>query len=76
MITSAQPSAKMLASIQAIHDIYNNEYNRLKLAHQGREQARIQRDAELKANPPKPQDITLNYWNIDPATITEKGAAR
>jgi hypothetical protein len=77
IITSAPPSAEMLASIQALHDVYNNEYDRLKLAYEGREQARLRDEAELKANPPKPKDITLNHWRIDAKDISnKKGATR
>jgi hypothetical protein len=38
--------------IQSLHDLYNNEYARLKTAYEGRERARIEREAYLKANPP------------------------
>ena len=78
-ITSGNPSQKTLASIQALHDLYNNEHDRLQKAYQGRERARLQHEAELKANPPKPKDIVLNYWRTEtPAaqSAAEKGAAR
>jgi hypothetical protein len=40
---------------------------------EGRECARIEREAYLKANPPQPKDITLNYWRVEkPAPV--KGA--
>ena len=63
----ADPS--VLVPIQSLHDLYNSEYARLKTALEGRERARIEREAYLKANPPQPKDITLNYWR------TEKPAA-
>jgi hypothetical protein len=77
IITSAPASTEMLASIQALHDVYNNEYDRLKLAYESREQARLRDEAERKANPPKPKDITLNYWRIDAKDISnKKGSTR
>ena len=71
----APPAADILVSIQSLHDIYNREYERLKTAWEGRERARIQREADLKANPPQPKDIVLNYWRTDkPAPA--KGATK
>ena len=65
----------VLAPIQALHDIYNNELARLKAASEGRERARLQREAELKANPPRPKNINLNYWRTErPAPV--KGGAK
>jgi len=65
------PSA--LVPIQSLHDLYNSEYARLKTAWDGRERARIEREAYLKAHPPQPKNITLNYWRVEkPAPV--KGA--
>jgi hypothetical protein len=78
-ISSGNPSKQTLASIHCLHDLYNNEHARLEKAYQGRERARILYEAELKANPPKPKDIVLNYWRTEiPAaqSAAEKGAAR
>jgi hypothetical protein len=69
-IVSGQANKEILASIQALHELYDHDYVRLKTAYEGREQARIQHEAEAKANPPKPKDIILNHWRIDPAAIT------
>jgi hypothetical protein len=78
-ISSGNPRKQTLASIHCLHDLYNNEHARLEKAYQGRERARILYEAELKANPPKPKDIVLNYWRTEiPAaqSAAEKGAAR
>jgi hypothetical protein len=78
-ISSGNPSQQTLASIQSLHDLYNNEHDRLEKAYQGRERARLQHEAELKANPPKPKDIVLNYWRTETPSAQpapEKGAAR
>ncbi|MGL4399603.1 MAG: hypothetical protein ACRCXD_07020 [Luteolibacter sp.] len=68
-------TAEDLAPIQALHDLYHNEHTRLKSAFEGRERARLEQEAYLKANPPQPGDITLNYWEIG-ASDSEKGATR
>ncbi len=75
-IIGALPAAEDLAPIQALHDLYNNEHARLKSAFEGRERARLEREAYLKANPPQPKDITLNYWRTErkPTTTAKEGA--
>jgi hypothetical protein len=69
-------AAEDLAPIQALHDLYNSEHARLKSAFEGRERARLEREAYLKANPPQPKDIILNYWRTErqPAPTTKEGA--
>jgi hypothetical protein len=72
-IVGEQPADEILFSIQSLHDLYNSEYARLKTAMEGRERARIEREAYLKANPPQPKDIVLNFWRTEkPAPV--KGA--
>ncbi len=70
IITSGIPGGKALTDIQSLHDLYNNEYEKLLAAYQGREQARLAREAELKAHPPQPKDIILNHWRIQPSEQT------
>ncbi|MCF7734609.1 MAG: hypothetical protein K9N23_23200, partial [Akkermansiaceae bacterium] len=52
----------LLATVGELHKLYNNERPRLHAAYLTRENARLAREAELKANPPRPQDITIHYW--------------
>jgi hypothetical protein len=74
-IISGKPSPQTLTGIQSLHDLYNNEYDRLLTAYQGRERARLQQEAELKANPPRPKDIVINYWRIE-APAAQTGGAK
>lgn len=74
VIASGNLTAEALASIQSLHDLYNNEHDRLLTAYQGRERASLAREAELKAHPPKPKDIVLNYWNIGESPSTQGGS--
>ena len=69
----AQPDAETLVAIQSLHDVYNSEYARLKTAYEGRERARIAHDAWLKANPPQPKNITLNYWRTEKPASAQGG---
>ncbi len=77
VITSGTPSETALADIQSLHDLYNNEHDKLQAAYQGRQQARLAREAELRANPPQPKDIILSHWRVQPAAKPEnEGGAR
>jgi len=75
-ITSGKPTEETLAAIQSLHDLYNNEYPRLQAAFEGREKARLAQEAELKAHPPKPKDLTIQFWTTESPAPTEKGATR
>jgi hypothetical protein len=48
--------------ITGLHELYKVEGTRLKAAYEAREQARIEREAYLRANPPQPQDVTIRVW--------------
>lgn len=74
-IISGNPDPETLASIQSLHDLYNTEYDRLLTAFQGRERARLAREAWLKAHPPQPKDIVINFWRTE-TPAPRKGAAR
>ncbi len=50
----------LVAPIQTLHDIYNNEHSRLLLAWQGRERARLKQEADLIANPPQAQETSFS----------------
>ena len=80
VVTGGTPNTETLASIQSLHDLYNNEHTRLLAAFQGRERARLATGAELKAHPPKPKDIVLNHWdigeNVSTTQAPPKGDAR
>jgi hypothetical protein len=71
-----KPTAAELVVIQSLHDIYNSELARLRTAYEGRERVRIEREAYLKANPPQPKNIVLNYWRTEKTTTTGKGESK
>lgn len=75
-VVGNQPAAEDLTAIQSLHDLYNNEHDRLQTAYEGREQARQQREAELKVNPPQPKDITLRFWHSKRPAAQVKGGAQ
>jgi hypothetical protein len=71
-----QPTPENLVAIKSLHDLYNNEHTRLLTAFEGREQARIEREAWLKAHPPQPKNITLNYWRTEKPTPKKRGGTQ
>lgn len=76
-IIGEQPAPAELVAVQSLHDLYNSQLARLKTAYEGRETARIVREAYLKANPPQPKDITLHHWRIGmPASNGMGGISR
>lgn len=72
-IVEGNPSAASLGTIQSLHDLYHNEHAKLQAAYDRREQTRIAQETQLKAHPPQPKDITLNYWEIGTAAPTAGG---
>ena len=53
-------------AIAALHELYATEGDRLREAYELREARRREAEAELRANPPVPKDIVLNFWDVDP----------
>ena len=54
-------------TLEQIHDLYRKEGVRMKEAYHAREKARADRKAYLLANPPKPEDIVIKFWQRDPS---------
>jgi hypothetical protein len=64
-IEGVPPDAEEIAVIQSLHELYNTNHEELISAFQGREQARLAREAYLKAHPPQPKDIVIDYWTTE-----------
>jgi hypothetical protein len=71
------------AAIQALHEIYHHEHDRLQAIYEDRQRVELQRQAEAQANPQEKRPVTLNYWRTEspapPATpngTAGKGDAR
>jgi hypothetical protein len=71
-----QPDREALVAIESLHDLYNSGIENLRSAYEGRERARIEREEYLKANPPQPKDITLNFWRTEKPAANGKGASK
>ncbi len=57
---ASDPEAMNL--LQGMHDLYRNEGPRMEAAYQSRMKAQAERRAYLLANPPKPEDVTIQFW--------------
>jgi len=63
VVTQGDPTdADAIAPITAMHELYKVEGPQLVAAYQAREQARIEHEAWLRANPPQPQDVLIQVW--------------
>lgn len=67
VVVGGQEDHATLAPIRALHELYNNEKERLKAALDGREKAAEEQAALLKADPPENKNIVLRYWRVDRA---------
>ncbi len=76
-VVGETPAPEALVPIQSLHALYNEKKAELHAAYQSREHARLQKEEELRLNPPQPQDITLNYWRTEaPAEQGKEGGSK
>ncbi len=52
--------------LRSLHELYRMEGHRMETAHYARQRANAKRKAELIANPPKPEDISITFWKRTP----------
>lgn len=62
LVKGDESKGDALAMMIALHDLYENEQDKLVAAHEGRLRAGAERDAWLRANPPQPQDTVIQFW--------------
>ena len=51
-----------LGAMVSMHDLYENEREKLVAAHVSRVSEQAKQEAWLKANPPKPKDTVIQFW--------------
>ncbi|MEY4244222.1 MAG: hypothetical protein RLZZ245_1807 [Verrucomicrobiota bacterium] len=66
MIQGAAGESEGYDAIVALHELYATDGEGLRAAYQLREARRKEAEAELRANPPVPKDIVLNFWKVEP----------
>lgn len=71
--SEVQPDAATLTLIEDLHALYRTEGTKMAKAAAAREKAENEKRAYLIANPPKPKDVTVHFWNREhSATNTEE----
>ena len=66
MIQGMAGDSEGYEAIAALHELFATDGERLRQAYELREARRREAEAELRANPPVPKDIVLNFWDVDP----------
>jgi hypothetical protein len=66
MVQGAGGESEGYDAIVALHELYATDGERLRAAYELREARRMEAEAELRANPPVPKDIVLNFWKVEP----------
>jgi hypothetical protein len=66
--------ADALAMMVSMHDLYENEREKLVAAHDSRVREQAKQEAWLKANPPKPKDTVIQFWRREaPSRAIQQG---
>ncbi len=66
MIQGVAGESEGYDAIVALHELYATDGVRLREAYELREALQREAEAELRANPPIPKDIVLNFWKVEP----------
>jgi hypothetical protein len=66
MVQGAAGESEGYDAIVALHELYATDGKRLRSAYELREARQKEAEAELRANPPIPKDIVLNFWKVEP----------
>lgn len=70
-VTAGEPTQEALASFRSIEAMLHDpeQAARLKAAYEGREAARLEKEAALRANPEKPKNLVIRHWRLDTAGL-------
>jgi hypothetical protein len=66
VIETENPDPETLTLINDLHALYRSEGTRMAKVHIARREAEAARRAHYLANPPKPKDVTIQFWNRQP----------
>jgi hypothetical protein len=70
VVVEGDAKSAAMDTLEQIHDLYRKEGVRMEEAYHAREKARAERKAYLLANPPKPDDITVQFWKRETPSPT------
>jgi len=63
VVESQDPDTETLELVEDLHALYRDEGKRMAELSAAREKAYEDKKAYLLANPPKPKDVTVHFWN-------------
>lgn len=75
LVKGDESKVDALAMMIALHDLYENEQDKLVAAHEGRLRASAEREAWLRANPPQQKDTVIQFWRREAPSNAEGGTA-
>jgi len=64
-VVEGDAKSPAMDTLEQVHDLYRKEGVKMEKAYHAREKARAERKAYLLANPPKPKDIVIKFWERD-----------
>jgi hypothetical protein len=62
IVVEGDADSPAMDTLEQIHDLYQKEGAKMEKAYHVREKARAERKAHLLANPPKPDDVKIQFW--------------
>ncbi len=62
VVVEGAAESPTMDTLEQLHDLYRKEGARMEAAYHAREMAHAERRAYLLANPPKPRDVTIQFW--------------
>lgn len=65
VIVEGESDSPAMDTLEQLHDLYRKEGARMEVAFHAREKAYVERHDYLLANPPKPEDIVIRFWQRD-----------
>ncbi len=65
VVIEGQKDGEAMTTLIQTHELYRKEGARMEEAYLAREKAHAERHAYLLANPPKPEDIVIRFWQRD-----------
>lgn len=65
VVIEGETKGDAMDTLSQVHDLYRKEGSRMEEAFHAREKAYAERHAFLLANPPKPEDIVIRFWQRD-----------
>ncbi len=63
VVIDGQLQGEAMGTLSQIHDLYRKEGVRMEAAFHPKEKAYLEKKAYSLANPPVPQDVTIQFWD-------------